>query len=225
MELNLILSSIIPAIVLIPIVYILYKKEGFSDNKLSILLFGGVAISVTSIIMLLPTYLLYSSSTIHNYRIAIENKKGLLVSLLILFALITEAFRFKAISMVDFFDKNITNAIIFGIGWGAIEVFIRFAFFFDSTYTNIQVISFYLIIIAMNTGLSVVYIRAAENTKFVIFGAFMKFIFEIAIYGGFGYTLTASIMLSTLSIIVLLELTMVYLSMYVMKLNSKNSEE
>lgn len=217
MEIPLFVPPVILAVLTVPFLYMSKSKEDFRNNPLYLFLTGLAAVSVTYVILLLPTYPLFTSSTRSNYINVIENTKGLLVGMLIIICLISEVLRFKSISYLKFFSENISKAVVFGLAWGIGEIIIRFTNFFPDGYSTTDIFVLLILVILFDIGLVTIYIRAAENTKFVIFGTFMKFIFELAIFGGIGYQLSFNEFLLPLSGIILVELSLAFLSLVVKK--------
>ena len=213
MELPLIVTTLISIILFIPFTYYLNKKEGPVVNNITSLFTGGAAWAVTATIILLPSLILYDSHYITSYSSAILEKRTVLFWLLVLFVLVNEVIRFLAIRKLQFFNGSKKFAVLFGLGWGISEIFTRFAFFFDTSFSILQISIFYIIIIAMNIGISLIIIRAIQNTKYVIFSVFIKLQIELAIYGTLGYKIGASDTLLALFGVLFLEGVLVFLTL------------
>lgn len=216
MELPLLVTTLISIILFIPFIYYLNKKEGSEVNNLTSVFTGGAAWAVYAAVIFLPSLLLYNSSNINSYaKTIVENRTGLFW-LLIVFILLSEVIRFLAVKRLKFFNGSKQFAVLFGLGWGISEIFTRFAFFFDDSFSFFEILIFFLLIIAMNVGLALVLIRAVQNTKYFIFSVFMKLQIELGIYGSLGYKIGSTETLLALFGIAFLEGILIFVTLITM---------
>ncbi|MHA2251998.1 MAG: hypothetical protein ACXAD7_16665 [Candidatus Kariarchaeaceae archaeon] len=218
MALSLIVSTIIPLIVFLPLAYYTFKVRKDFDHLLRNFITGGLAWSITALIIYLPTSLLLDQSTITSYQAVLDvddlNKRTLAFWVLMFNSIISEVVRWRSISDTRFVDTRYSGLIIHGFGWTFAEYITRYLFFIDNGAEDkylYQSLLFVLLFFS-NSSLAILLLRTTENTKFVMFAAFMRYFLEFTLYGSFGYNLEISNAFQRVGAIVGLQVLLVYLS-------------
>ncbi|OLS24119.1 MAG: hypothetical protein HeimC2_23930 [Candidatus Heimdallarchaeota archaeon LC_2] len=220
MAVSLFLSTLIPILIFVPF-GILIKNGTFNISKLySSFIIGGIGWSVYSILAFIPYYYIFTESSEESYMQTIAENKTLLFFMLIFLSIVSEVVRFEFYKSPIFPEKSIKYTIVFGAGWGVAEFLGRFIFFFDSDMDqylpSISLLLFFVMI--SNAGLTTILIRSSENTKYVMFAAFVKFFVEIAFFGAFGNDLGFEDRYSRLGFFFLIQIIMFYLTMKTRKI-------
>ncbi|MCY3412930.1 MAG: hypothetical protein INQ03_14930 [Candidatus Heimdallarchaeota archaeon] len=211
------ITTLIPVAIFGLLIVVLLRTSGITNSWFSLFILGGAGASLVSLVLLGPRLFFYSEASANAYTDAINGYKGLLFWFIFISAAISEVVRYRAIHMLKYFEKRYLRSIIFGLGWTVAVISVDYLFFFDSTYSNFNRIVFYLYVFIFEASISLVYIRSEENTKFVMFGIFMKLIAGIAIFGAFANNVDAIESLWSLLIIVVLQLFMIFFAMVAMK--------
>ncbi|MDH5402081.1 MAG: hypothetical protein OEY49_06285 [Candidatus Heimdallarchaeota archaeon] len=212
-------SSILFLFITLFICHINFKvlKRSFSTPLANILL-GTLGSSIYLVLTILPLLIFHDISTIDTYNNAIVNKRTPLFWILILISLFSEATRFLATKNEKYTLRTINGMVVFGLGWSIVEFFGKFLWFFENTDNYMSnFLLLFTFILLFNVGVSIIIIRAEENTRFVMFTAFLKFFIEMAIYGGFGYVNDFSLVFSRLYFMLFLIYLLVLLSLVTRK--------
>jgi hypothetical protein len=187
MELLLIVSALISVVIFVPFTYYLHKKEEV-NTFLKLFFVGGSAWAIAGLISSLPLLVLFSRSHYTTYQATMNDNVYIAFGIIIVFILITELFRFLAVTYMKHFENKILFAVIFGLGWTISEFITRFTGFFEGLESNfIYYLLIFLALFGINSGLSIVMVRLPENSKYFIFSVFMKLTIELSIFGAFGF--------------------------------------
>lgn len=209
------LFSILPAVILLPVFY--WSKNSNNINFVNVSIGGLASWSAVALILYLPSLLLYETSTLANYVNAMVNLRTPLFWLLVLFTLINESIRYLFMRLLNFLEKSYSRALIFGVSWSVLEILTRFISFIPDPFTVIEGLIFFILFSLVNVNLTIILLRAAENTKFVIFNVFTKLIVELSLFGMFGHGIDTSEILDSFSIIIFLQFGLVVLSILAVK--------
>lgn len=218
MGIHLLISTLIPSIIFLPLAYFTFKVKKEEENILRNVIIGAAGGCVVGLIIFLPSLLLFSTSTMSSYIAVLDvddkNKRTLAFWVLAINAIASEIIRWQSLSDKRYFDRNIFGSILHGLGWTLAEFSVRFLFFFDTDENKellYQSILFLLLFVS-SSCFAILLLRAAENTKYVMFAAFIKFFIELTIFGTFGYEIGLSKALTRLSAVIGLQIILVYLS-------------
>lgn len=215
MALSLFITTLISGAIFIPLGYLLRNNRLDITKWYGSFALGGVGWVGYSVIAFIPYYFLFSESSEENYLEVMKSSRTGLFFILLVLSIISEIIRYELFKGQYFPIKTEKATIVFGIGWGFAEFLTRFLFFFESDVDNYQnsVILLLIFLILANAGLTTILIRSEENTKYVMFAAFIKFFNEIALFGALGHDLEFSIRFSRLYFFLAVQIIMFYLTM------------
>ncbi|MCE7733380.1 MAG: hypothetical protein GPJ54_00790 [Candidatus Heimdallarchaeota archaeon] len=215
MALSLIITTLISGAIFIPLGYLLKNDQLDITKWYANFSLGGVGWVSYSIIALIPYYFLFSESSEDSYLEVMKDSRTGLFFILLVLSIISEIIRYELFKCQYFPIKTEKTTIVFGIGWGFAEFLTRFLFFFESDIENYEASVLLLLIFLMvsNAGLTTILIRSEENTKYVMFAAFIKFFTEIALFGALGHELEFSTRFGRLYFFLVVQIVMFYLTM------------
>lgn len=222
MEIPLIVTSIIPALIFGPLYWFVYRKNDNLSEMSKLAILGGTGWSALSIIMMIPfSFILEASSEkryLEIFNTGMDDHRTILFWMVFVFALFSEVIKFHIVRTEKEWIGNYRSLFWLGTFWGLFEFFTRFLFFFDKISSNLTTLLFLLIYITvLNQGLSMIILRTEENTKFLMFSAIMCFFAELTLYGAFGHILTTTVRIGRLAYVLVLHVFIVYLSVLTRK--------
>ncbi len=218
MGITLLLSTAISLLIFLPLTFLFFRVIESSNQNMKNIIVGGAASSLVAVIAYLPFSYLYDTSTITSYTEVMKEKKDWAFFILAFFAIISEIVRWRSIADKRFFEGKYLGAILHGVGWSISELIVRYFLFFEGENDEFLDLTFlFLLIIIANSGLATILLRAEENTKFVMFAAFLKFFIELAIISAFGFDHEISEAFLRLYAIIGLEIILVYLTIITRK--------
>ncbi|MHA2098614.1 MAG: hypothetical protein ACW99A_07995 [Candidatus Kariarchaeaceae archaeon] len=215
MALSLLITTLITAIIFLPIGYLLRKDKFDTSKWYGSVSLGAVGWVLYSIISFVPYYYLFTKSSETSYREVIGDNRTTLFFIILFLSIVSEIIRYEIFKSRYFLFKNERYTMTFGIGWGFAEFMTRFLFFFEPEVDNyiISTVLLLIFLIVSNAGLTTILIRSSENTKYVMFATFIKFFIELALFGALGYDLSFSDRFGKLYFFLVVQTIMFYLTM------------
>lgn len=215
MALSLIITTLISGVIFMPLGYLLRNDRLDITKWYGNLSLGGVGWVGYSIIAFIPYYFLFTESSEENYLEVMRNSRTGLFFILLILSILSEITRYELFKSQYFPIKTEKATILFGIGWGFAEFLTRFLFFFENDIENYEtsVLLLLVFLICTNAGLTTILIRSEENTKYVMFAAFIKFFTEISLFGALGHNLEFSVRFGRLYFFLTVQIIMFYLTM------------
>ena len=89
---------------------------------------------------------------------------------------------------------------------------------------EVSVLLLLIFLLISNAGLTTILIRSEENTKYVMFVAFIKFFVEVSLFGALGHQLEFSVRFGRLYFFLAIQTAMFYLTMKTRKNISPKEE-
>ena len=194
MVVSLITTTYVASITFILLALIVFGLLHEYEKDYRNIISGGLAWSLVALMMLIPFSFIMDASHISNYEEIFDSTRGdnrsLTFWVLALFSFATEITRARFTSKNKAFSKGIRGSLLFGVGWGVAEFITPFLYFFEDGEPIENKVAMFLLILILNVNLTIIVLRYSENSKFIMFAIFIRFFFELAVFGGFGNIFT-----------------------------------